>query len=291
MRRIVCILCLLASWPVASAQDFDKIAIRTVPVRDNIHMLQAYGGNIVVSVGSDGTLIVDDEYEPMGVKLRVAISALTERQVDYVINTHWHNDHTGGNEILGSSGAIIIAHENGRTRLASDQVMSLYGPQKAYRREGLPKLTFSKSMRLHYNDDVIDIVHIGPAHTDSDAAVFFRTQNVLCTGDLYVGFEFRPPYFDDLNGGSIEGMLKAVESLLKMADEKTIIVPGHGDLATRRDLLDYQAKLTAIRDSIKSAVSLGRGEDEVVASKPTAGFAIAGKGADRWVRVVYREYK
>lgn len=291
MRRISCALFLLASCTLAWAQNFDKITIRTIPVRGNIHLLQAYGGNIAVSVGADGTLIVDDEYEPMSEKLRTAISALTDRPIEFVINTHWHNDHTGGNEALGSLGAVIIAHETARTRMASDQIMSLYGPQKAYKPVGLPKITFSQSMQLHYNDDVIDIIHVGPAHTDSDAVIFFRGQNILCTGDLFVGYAFRPPYFDDLNGGSTEGMIKAVESLVEMTDEKTVVIPGHGDLATRADLLDYQAKLISIRDRIRRAIAEGRSEDEVVASKPTAGFAIAGKGTDRWVRVVYREYK
>lgn len=226
MRQLACLLCLLASFVPGSAQDFDKVAIRTIPVRGNIHLLQAEGGNVAVSVGIDGTLMVDDEYEPMAAKLRAAISALTRRPVQFVINTHWHNDHTGGNEMLGSSGSVIIAQANGRTRMESDQVMSLYGPQKAYKREGLPKLTFIQSMQLHYNDDVIDIIHLGPAHTDSDAVVFFRTQNVLCTGDLFVGHAFRPPYFDDFNGGSLEGMIEAAESLMEMANERRLSFPG-----------------------------------------------------------------
>ncbi|MFL6617837.1 MAG: MBL fold metallo-hydrolase [Povalibacter sp.] len=291
MRLLGCIFLLLASGTIASAQDFEKITVRTIPVRGNIHMLQAEGGNIAVSAGNDGTLIVDDEYEPMTQKLRTAISALSDHPVNFVINTHWHNDHTGGNEALGPSGAIIIAHENSRKRMASDQIMSLYGSQKAYKPEGLPKITFSDSMRLHYNDDVIEVIHVGPAHTDSDAVVFFRTQNILCTGDLFVGYEFRPPYFDDSNGGSAEGMIRGIESLIEMTDEKTIVIPGHGDLASRADLLDYRAKLISIRDLIKTAISQGRSEDQVVASKPTVGFAIPGKGTDRWVRVVYREYK
>jgi glyoxylase-like metal-dependent hydrolase (beta-lactamase superfamily II) len=253
-------------------------------------MLQARGSNIAVSIGADGTLIVDGEYAPMADKLKAAMTALTPRPADFLINTHWHNDHTGGNATLGQEGAVIIAHENGRTRVASDQVMSLYGPQKAYDKSGWPKITFDESMRLHYNDDVIDIIHIGPAHTDSDAVVFFRKQNILCTGDLFVGYAFRPPYFDDLNGGSAEGMIKAVASLLALADEKTIVMPGHGDLATRTDLLEYQTKLIAIRNHIKNAIKEGQSEDEVVAAKPMTGFAIAGKGTDRWVRIAYREY-
>jgi glyoxylase-like metal-dependent hydrolase (beta-lactamase superfamily II) len=290
MRPFGFVLFLLASCTSAFAQDFDKIAIRALPVKGNIHLLQAEGGNIAVSVGTDGTLMVDDEYQPMDKKLKAAITALTPQPVRFVINTHWHNDHTGGNEMLGSSGAVIIAHDNGRTRMASDQVMSLYGPQKAYKPEGLPRITFSKSMQLHFNDDSIDIIHLGPAHTDSDVVIFFRGQNILCTGDLFVGPAFRPPYFDDLNGGSTEGMISAIETLVNMANDETIIIPGHGDLASRADLRAYQSQFISIRDRIKKAIAEGRSEEEVVASKPTTGFAIPGKGTDRWVRIVYREY-
>jgi cyclase len=282
---------LLVGCPLGWAQDFDRIEIRTASVKDNIYMLQGYGGNILVSIGTDGTLIVDDEYTPLTDKVVASIAELTDHPVELVVNTHWHNDHTGGNEALGRVGALIIAHENSRVRMMSDQVMSLYGKQAAYDEVGWPKITFPTSMRLHYNDNTIDIMHFGAAHTDSDAVVFFRERNVVHSGDLFVGYTYRPPYIDERNGGSTDGMIDATGALAELIDDNTIIIPGHGELATRADLLEYRAMLVAIRDRIKQAIASGQSEDEVVAAKPTSEFAQPGRGTDRWVRVVFQEYQ
>jgi glyoxylase-like metal-dependent hydrolase (beta-lactamase superfamily II) len=291
-RALSCIvvLPLLGSLP-ARAQDFDKVEIHTSARWNNLHLLQGVGGNIVVSTGSDGALMVDDEYKELSVKLMAAIAKLTDRSVRFVINTHWHNDHTGGNEFFGSAGAVIIAHENSGKRMATDQVMSLYGPQAAYAPAGQPKITFSTSMRLHHNGDTIDLIHLAPGHTDGDTVVFFRDHNILMTGDLFVGYSCRPPYFDDRNGGSLEGMIAGVRAILDLMDDKTTVVPGHGDIARRAEVVAYHARLVDLRDKIKAAIARGESEDAVVASKPIGDFAIAGKGTDRWVRIGYREYK
>ena len=291
-RAISCIvvLPLLGSLP-AWAQDFDKVEIHTSPLRDNLYLLQGEGGNIVVSTGSDGTLMVDDEYKELSVKLMAAISKLTDRPVRYVINTHWHNDHTGGNEFFGRAGAVIIAHENSGKRMATDQVMSLYGPQAAYPPAGQPTITFSSSMQLHHNGETIDLIHLAPGHTDGDTIVFFRDHDILMTGDLFVGYSYRPPYFDDLNGGSLEGMIAGVRAILDLIGDKTTVVPGHGDIARRAEVVTYHARLVELRDKIKAAIARGESEDAVVASKPIGDFAFAGKGTDRWVRIGYREYK
>jgi glyoxylase-like metal-dependent hydrolase (beta-lactamase superfamily II) len=287
---ILVILVATGSLP-AWGQDFDKEEIHTSPLRDNLHLLQGIGGNTVVYAGADGTLIVDDEYRELNGKLMAAIGKITDRPVRYVINTHWHNDHTGGNEMLGKAGAIIIAHENSGKRMATDSVMSLYGPQAAYGPAGQAKVTYSASMQLHHSSETIDLIHPGPSHTDGDTVVFFREHNVLMTGDIFVGFDYRPPYFDDLNGGSLKGMITGAQAILNLANEKTTIIPGHGDIATRADLVAYQARLVDLRERIKAAIARGDSEDVVVASKPVGDFARAGKGTDRWVRVVYREYK
>jgi cyclase len=174
--------------------------------------------------------------------------------------------------------------------MQSDQTVSLYGPQAAYAPIAWPRLIVQTSLRLRWNGDVIDIIHVGPAHTDGDVVVFFRTQNVLATGDLFVGHDYRPPYFDDLNGGSMEGMVAAADTLLGLGDASTIIVPGHGEVADRSSLVEYHDRLVAIRDRIRDAIRRGLREDEVVALHPTEGFARPGNGTDRWVRIVYREY-
>jgi len=287
---IFVILVATGSLP-AWGQDFDKEEIHTSPLRDSLYLLQGIGGNTVVCAGADGTLIVDDEYRELNGKLMAAIGKITDRPLRYVINTHWHNDHTGGNEMLGKAGAIIIAHENSGKRMATDSVMSLYGSQAAYGPAGQAKVTYSASMQLHHNGETIDIIHPGPSHTDGDTVVFFREHNVLMTGDIFVGFDYRPPYFDDLSGGSLKGMIAGAQAIMDLTNDKTTIIPGHGDVATRADLVAYQARLVDLRERIKAAIARGDSEDVVVASKPVGDFARAGKGTDRWVRVVYREYK
>jgi len=290
-RTSIFVILVLAGSLPAWGQDFDKVEIHTSPLRDNLYLLQGVGGNIVVSTGTDGTLIVDDEYRELNGKLMVAIGKITDRPVRYVINTHWHNDHTGGNEMLGKAGAIIIAHENSGKRMTTDSVMSLYGPQAAYARAGQAKITYSASMQLHHNGETIDLIHVGPSHTDGDTVVFFREHNILMTGDIFVGYDYRPPYFDDRNGGSLQGMIAGAQAILDLMNDKTAVIPGHGELATRADLVAYHARLIDLRDRIKAAIARGDSEDAVVASKPVGDFAGAGKGTDRWVRVVYREYK
>lgn len=274
----------------ASAQDLAKSEIHLRALRGNLQVLLGDGGNIAVSTGPDGTLLVDDEYAALTAKVRAALAELRSPPVKVVVNTHWHDDHTGGNEAFARDGALIIAQENARRRMQSDQVVSLYGPQKAFPPIAWPAVTFDQSLRLHWNGDDIDIIHVGPAHTDGDAIVFFRQQNVMLTGDLFVGYEYRPPYFDDLNGGSARGMIAAADTLLRLIDERTIVVPGHGDVTDRTGLQDYRDRLVTIRDRITGSIARGLSEDEVVALHPTERFARAGRGTDRWVRLVYREY-
>jgi cyclase len=288
--RYLAILLLVGSLP-NWAQDLARSEIRSSRLQDNLYLLQGYGGNTVVSTGADGILIVDDEYKALTAKLMAAIAKLSDQPARFVVNTHWHDDHTGGNEALGRAGALIIAQDNSRQRMMTDQVMSLYGPQAAYAPAGQPKISFSQSMRLHHNGDTIDLIHLGPAHTDGDAIVFFRERNVLITGDLFVGYVYRPPFFDDRNGGSLNGMITAAQTIVELIDGKTTVIPGHGDPATRADVEEYRARLVAIRERIRQAIARGESEDAVVATKPIGDFAIAGKGTDRWVRVVYREYK
>ena len=272
------------------AQDLTKTEIRLRALRGNLHVLLGYGGNIAVSTGPDGTLLVDDEYGVLTPKMRAALAELRSPPVKIVVNTHWHDDHTGGNEAFARDGALIIAQENARRRMQSDQVVSLWGPQNAYPPVAWPAITFDQSLRLHWNDDDIDVIHVSPAHTDGDAIVFFRQQNVMLTGDLMFGYEYGPPYFDDLNGGSAHGMIAAADTLLGLIDERTIVVPGHGDVTDRAGLQVYRDRLVSICDRITDAIARGLSEDEVVALHPAEGFARAGRGTDRWVRIVYREY-
>jgi glyoxylase-like metal-dependent hydrolase (beta-lactamase superfamily II) len=264
--------------------------ITTVRLQDGLYLFQGNGGNVVLSVGADGALLVDDEYSVGTGKLVAAIAAVTAQPVRYVINTHFHDDHTGGNEYFGRAGAVIIAQENARRRMASDQVMSLYGPQRAYAPIGQPGISFDESLQLHFNGNSIALKYPGPAHTDGDTIIFFRECNVLMTGDLFVRPPYIPPYFDDLNGGSLEGMIHGVEQLLELADERTLVMPGHGEPGTRADLVDYRGQLLGARERIRQAIARGQSEDAVVAEHPITQYWGTGRGQDRWVRIVYREY-
>jgi glyoxylase-like metal-dependent hydrolase (beta-lactamase superfamily II) len=246
-------------------------------------MLQGSGGNIGVSIGDDGTIIVDDQFAPLTGKITAAIAALTPRPVSYVINSHWHYDHSDGNENFGRAGATIVAQENSRTRMLSDQIVSLSNRlQESYSAEGLPKITFYRSLRLHYNGDLIDIVHLGPAHTDGDAFVYFRNTNVIHTGDVFVRYGL--PFIDNPNGGSISGMIESVWTIAGMIDDDTVIIPGHGQLSNRDDLLAYREMLIELRQRLQSLMEQGRTADQIVAADPTRGYAEPGPGTERWIR-------
>ena len=284
---------MLALLPIApaAAQCGGEGTVHTEHLRGNLSVLQGYGSNIIVSAGPDGTLLIDDEYASLVTNVRAALTTLQAPPVKVVINTHWHCDHTGGNEYFAGAGALIIAHENSGKRMRTDQVMSLFGRQPAYPPLAWPKVLVTSVLRLRWNGEDVDILPLAPGHTDGDVAVFFRGQDVLATGDIYVNQGYLPPYFDDANGGSFEGMIAAAEKLLALVDENTIIVPGHGKVVNRDDFREYRDHLVAIRAQVRDAIQRGVTEDQLVALHPIESFAGRGRGVDRWVRIVYREYQ
>ncbi len=289
-RATTAVLGILVCPGLGSAQDFDNIQIETTRVTESIYMLQGSGGNIAVSIGDDGTFIVDDQFAPLTDKIVAAIAELTDHQVDFVVNSHWHYDHTDGNENFGRAGALIVAQDNSRRRMETDQIISLNGrAQPPYADVGLPKITFLESMRFYYNDDVVDVIHTGPGHTDGDAQVYFRDSNVIHTGDMFVRYGL--PFIDQPNGGSMDGMIDALWSLAGLIDDDTIIIPGHGQLSTRTDLLEFRSMLTTIRGRLREQIAQGRTVDQVVASNPARGYAEPSAGTERWLRAAYEEYR
>lgn len=289
-RIIVGILGALAGVPLALAQDFDRVEITTIPVTDNIYMLLGSGGNIGVSIGDDGTFIIDDQFAPLTDKIIAAIAALTDKPVDFVVNSHWHYDHSDGNENFGRAGAYIVAQDNSRHRMETDQVVSLNGRQQApYDEVGLPKITFMDAMKFYFNGNTIDLIYSGPGHTDGDAQVYFREANVMHTGDMFVRYGL--PFIDQPNGGSTDGMIDAIWELAGMINDDTKIIPGHGQLATRADLLEYRDMLVTIRDRLKAGIARGMSADLVVEMNLTEGYAQPGPGTERWIRAAYEEYK
>lgn len=288
LNLLALLACLLLPF-LATAQDFDNIEITTTPVRDNIYMLQGSGGNIGVSIGNDGTLIVDDQFAPLTNKIAAAIAELTDRPVNIVVNSHFHYDHTDGNENFGRAGAYIVAHDNSRKRMESTQVLAGSGRvQEAYDTVGLPKITFFDSMRFYFNGNAVDIVKTGNGHTDGDAQIYFREANVIHTGDMFVRYGL--PFIDQSNGGTMDGMIDALMNIASLIDDDTIIIPGHGQLSSRDDLLDYRAMLVVIRGKLVRAKVLSLSPGEMLESQPADGHAPPNENTNGWLLRAYEEY-
>ena len=270
MRHPALVIASLLMLPAGMAgQDFDDVQISTIQVAPSIYMLQGSGGNIGVSIGDDGALIVDDQFAPLTDKIVTAIAELTDQPVEYVINTHFHYDHTDGNENFGRLGAAIVAHENSRVRMLTDRYVRAR-PQPAYSAEGLPEITFDQAVRVHFSGQTIDIFHLGTAHTDGDAVVYFREANVIHTGDVFVRYGL--PFIDVGNGGTIEGMIRFVDAVTHVIDQDTAVIPGHGAVATRQDVVEYAVMLRTIRDRVQAEIDRGRSLQQILQSNPTEGF-------------------
>lgn len=282
-------LLLASAATLVSAQDFDAVQITTVPVRDGIYMLQGSGGNIGVSIGDDGTMIVDDQFAPLTGKISAAIAELTEQPVNFVVNSHFHYDHTDGNTNFGRAGAYIVAQDNARRRMESTQVLSGSGRvQEAYEAVGLPTITFFDSMRFYFNGNTVDIINTGDGHTDGDAQVYFREANVLHAGDMFVRYGL--PFTDRDNGGTTDGMIDALWNIAGIINDDTIIIPGHGQLSSRDDLLAFRNMLVVIRGNLVRAKVQGLSADEMLATEPAAGYAPDNAGTRDWLLQAYAEY-
>ena len=284
--KTIALAALLHIPSISHGQDMSNVQIRTVPVTDKIYMLQGQGGNIGVLVGDDGTIIVDDQFAPLTEKIKAAIADINDHPTQFVVNTHWHYDHSDGNENFGKAGAIIVSQENSRTRMANDQVLQMTGyKQEAYEYHGLPKITFEESMTFHYNGETVNIFHVGPAHTDGDAIIHFVDSNVFHTGDVFVRYGL--PFIDQPNGGNIEGMIAFVDAVIALADEDTKIIPGHGALSTKQDLIAYRDMLQGMVDTIKDGMRKGMGLQELIDSKPLDSHRDGFVTRDNFVKIIY----
>ena len=258
----------LVAAPVL-AQDFSKTEIKTTQLGKTVYMLQGAGGNIGVSAGADTVFVVDDQYAPLTPKISAAIAAISPKPVQFVFNTHWHSDHTGGNENLGKAGAIIVAHENVRKRMSTDQFIELFkSKEPAAPKVALPIVTFTASMSFHLNGEEIRIVHMPRAHTDGDSIVHFLDSDVVHMGDVY--FNGMYPFIDYGSGGSIDGTIAACDLVLGMVTDKTKIIPGHGPLSNREELTAYRDMLRTVMSRIRVAISEGKSDDEIGKANLTA---------------------
>jgi glyoxylase-like metal-dependent hydrolase (beta-lactamase superfamily II) len=267
--RLAAALALVAAPALAQQQDFSKVEIKSEKVAEGVYMLTGAGGNIGLSVGPNGTYVIDDQYAPLTERILAAIRAITPDPVRFVVNTHWHGDHTGGNENMGRAGALLVAHENVRRRMSAEQFNATFDRKTPPAPPGaLPVVTFTESVTFHWNGDDIRVTHVAPAHTDGDSFVHFARADVVHMGDLF--FNGGYPYIDTSSGGRIDGVIAAAKQVLAATGEKTRYIPGHGPLATRADLESYRDALETLRDRIARLKAEGKSRDEVIAAKPTA---------------------
>ncbi|MDP1863489.1 MAG: MBL fold metallo-hydrolase [Thiobacillus sp.] len=288
-----CAAALFATTAFAQ-QDFSKVQIKTEKLSATTYMMTGEGGNLGLSVGEDAVFVIDDQFAPLTPKIKEAIAKLTKKPIKFVLNTHWHFDHTGGNENLGKAGALIIAHENVRKRLSADGFIAFFGMKtEAEPKVALPVITFTQDMSFHINGDELYAYHVAHAHTDGDAIVHFKNSNVIHMGDTF--FNKLYPFIDTSSGGKVDGMIGAANRVLAIADDNTKIIPGHGPLASRADLLAYRDMLATVSTRIQAQIKSGKTLDEVQASKPTVEFdAVWGKGflaPQKWVAMMYENLK
>ncbi len=289
MRLALVPALLLAAGSLSAQVNYDTVRVRTVQLGGSVHVLFGVGGNIGVSIGNDAVFVVDDQFAPLTPKILAAIRALTDKPVKFVLNTHWHGDHTGGNENLGQAGALIVAQDNVRKRMSTEQFMAAMNmrvaPSPAV---ALPVVTFNEEVTFHLNGDSIVVDHVAPAHTDGDAIVHFVKANVIHTGDVFNNTGF--PFIDRSSGGSVDGIITGADRIYYLANATTKIVPGHGEIVDRTRLRQWRDAVAAVRDGVEREVSAGKSIDQVLALKLTAPYEKDWPGGtERFVRAVYDE--
>lgn len=241
-----------------------EVKIETTKLTEQVYMLKGQGGNIAIFIGEDGVFMIDDQFAPLTPKILSAIKGITDKPVKYLINTHWHGDHTGGNENMQKEGAVIVAHNNVRKRMSMEQHVN-GETKKGASKEALPVLTFTEDMMFHINNDDVLISHIHNAHTDGDALVYFTNNNVLHAGDSY--FQGKFPYIDLSSGGSIDGYIEGIKKMILLADDATIIIPGHGNVSNKAELKIYLEMLIEVRATIQKEIDKSKTLEEVTNNK------------------------
>ena len=265
--------------------------IKTTKLYDNVYLLQGAGGNMALQTGHEGNILIDASYSTAAPKILDAMGAVSKDAPDALINTHWHFDHTDGNEALHAAGFTIFAHQKTRERLSKPSSVQLFQMSAPAAPAGaLPTITFDHSLHAWHNGDSLDLVHFDPAHTDSDIYIHFHKADVLHLGDIW--FNGFYPFIDEGTGGSIGGMIRAGEKALAVAGKDTKIIPGHGPLGTKAEFQSFHDMLSSVRDKVAALKSSGASEQEAVSKKPTADFDGAwGKGMlspDIFAGIVYR---
>ena len=253
------------------AQDQNNVTIKTTKLTDSLYMLEGLGGNILLSIGQDGAFMVDDQFAPLTLKIQDAISKRTDKPIKFVINTHWHGDHTGGNENLGEAGAIIISHDNVRKRLSTEQFIEHFNiTVPALSEKGLPIITFSDNMTIYQNGDEIKIIHVDNGHTDGDSIVYFTKNNVIHVGDDFSDKAY--PFLDIRAGGSIDGLISSLKMISSIINDETKVVSGHAGISNKTKVNEYVNMLTDVRNQVSQMITEGKSLQDVIASQPTSKY-------------------
>jgi glyoxylase-like metal-dependent hydrolase (beta-lactamase superfamily II) len=282
-------LFLLGAVWATQQQDFSKVEIKTTPVRGNIYMLEGQGGNIGVCAGNDGILIVDDQFAPLAEKIRAALKGLNSGNLKFLLNTHWHGDHTGGNPIFGKE-ATIIAHGNVRKRLMTEQKRGerVIPPLP---KEGWPVIAVESSLTIHFNDEEIKVVHFPNGHTDGDCVIFFTKANVVHLGDdFFVG---RFPFVDLNSGGDVEGLIKNIETVIAQLPADVKIIPGHGPISTRDDLKLYHRMLLETTKTVRQGIAAGKSLEDLKKQGFAEEWKTWGTGfikTESWIETIHTNF-
>jgi cyclase len=293
MKAGIVVAALVAALPGAvAAQQPPEAEVRALQVAPGVHVLYGSGGNVGVSAGQDGVFLIDDQYAVMTPRITEALARLSPAPPRFVLNTHWHGDHTGGNENLADKGSLIVAHDNVRVRMSSEQFSKFFERSTPASPAGaLPVVTFNDSVSFFLNGDEIRGTHVQHAHTDGDVYNHFRKANVIHTGDLV--FTGRYPFIDIDSGGSVAGVIAAVDRILALADGETRIIPGHGEVTDKAGLAAYREMLEVTSRRVRDLATAGKSVDEVLAAKPNADYdaklAWDFITAERFARILYRD--
>jgi glyoxylase-like metal-dependent hydrolase (beta-lactamase superfamily II) len=289
---LVTILLLVPVSIHGQQQDFSQVQIKATKVAGNVYMLEGSGGNIGVSVGTDGILIVDDQFAPLADKIRAALKGLNQGKLRFILNTHWHGDHTGGNVVFGPE-APIIAHDNVRKRLSTEQKSEVFKrTTPASPKEALPVITFDQSLSVHFNGEEIRVIHYPQGHTDGDSVIFFTNSNVVHLGDDF--FAGRFPFVDLESGGSIEGLIKNIGEIIGKIPVDAKLIPGHGPLSTVDDLKSYHRMLQQTTDIVRQKMTAGKTLEQIKSEGLPDEWKPWGTGfikTDLWIETIYKSLK
>ena len=291
VKKTLVISALLIYLTLIPAIGFSEdVKIKVIPVTDQIYVIAGQGGNIGLFVGEDGTFLIDDQFAPLTEKILEAIKSVGGQHPRFLINTHYHGDHTGGNENLGQGGTLIVSHDNVRERLISGAYIGAFKmKQSPTAKAGLPVVTFSKNIKFHLNGDTVTVKHVPHAHMDGDSFIYFQASNVIHAGDLF--FNGFYPFIDVNHGGSLKGMLKGVDKVLRVANDQTKIISGHGPLGDKQQLMSYRKMLGIAYERLSKFKAEGKSAEEAVAAKPLDDLESTwGNGlfkSDQWIKLIY----